>query len=59
MQEYLTESLKKTRTQLVLGVGIQSNAIADVKKSLGDILSIRNAFIGFQEYLYEQWVGQK
>jgi hypothetical protein len=27
------------------------------KKALGDIPSIRNAFIGFQEYLYEQRVG--
>jgi type I restriction enzyme R subunit len=36
---------------------LKYNAIADAKKALGDIPSIRNAFIGFQEYLYEQRVG--
>lgn len=30
---------------------------SDAKKALGDIPSIRNAFIGFQVYLYEQRVG--
>lgn len=36
---------------------LKYNAIADAKKALGDIPSIRNAFIGFQEHLYEQRVG--
>lgn len=36
---------------------LKYNAIADAKKVLGDIPTIRNAFIGFQEYLYEQRVG--
>ena len=36
---------------------LKYNAIADAKKALGDIPSIRNAFIGFQAYLYEQRVG--
>jgi type I restriction enzyme R subunit len=36
---------------------LKYNAIADAKKALGDIPSIRNVFIGFQEYLYEQRVG--
>ncbi len=36
---------------------LKYNAIADAKKVLGDIPSIRNAFIGFQEHLYEQRVG--
>lgn len=33
---------------------LKYNAIADAKKVLGDIPSIRKVFIGFQEYLYEQ-----
>lgn len=33
---------------------LKYNAIADAKQELGDIPSIRNAFIGFQGYLYEQ-----
>ena len=32
-------------------------AISDAKKELGDIKSIRDSFIGFQEYLYNQNVG--
>ena len=36
---------------------LKYNALADAKKALGDIPSIRNVFIGFQEYLYEQRVG--
>ena len=31
---------------------LKYNAIADAKKELGDIVSIRNTFIGFQSYLY-------
>ena len=36
---------------------LKYNAIADAKKTLGDIPSIRNIFIGFQAHLYEQRVG--
>ena len=36
---------------------LKYNAIADAKRELGDIPSIRNAFISFQEHLYEQRVG--
>lgn len=36
---------------------LKYHAISDAKKELGDIASIRNAFIGFQEYLYEDKVG--
>ena len=32
-------------------------AISDAKKELGDIKSIRDSFIGFQEYLYKRNVG--
>ncbi len=35
---------------------LKYNAIADAKTELGDIPSIRNTFIGFQEYLYESKV---
>ncbi len=31
---------------------LKYNAIADAKKELGDIPSIRNAFVGFQQHLY-------
>ncbi len=33
---------------------LKYNANADAVEKLGDIPSIRNAFIGFQGYLYEQ-----
>ncbi|WP_418637138.1 EcoAI/FtnUII family type I restriction enzme subunit R [Winogradskyella sp.] len=33
---------------------LKYNAISDAKAKLGDITSIRNTFIGFQEYLYER-----
>ncbi|MCB0463121.1 MAG: DEAD/DEAH box helicase family protein [Flavobacteriaceae bacterium] len=32
---------------------LKYKAIADAKRELGDIKSIRNAFIGFQQYLYK------
>ena len=36
---------------------LKYKAIADAKRELGDIPSIRNTFIGFQEYLYAKGVG--
>ena len=33
---------------------LKYHAIADAKKALGDIASIRNSFIGFQSYLYDK-----
>ncbi len=36
---------------------LKYNAIADAKQELGEIRSIRETFIGFQEYLYEKEVG--
>jgi len=33
---------------------LKYHAIADAKKALGDIASIRNTFIGFQTYLYDK-----
>ncbi|MBA2760825.1 MAG: DEAD/DEAH box helicase family protein [Segetibacter sp.] len=33
---------------------LKYHAIADAKKALGDIASIRNSFIGFQTYLYDK-----
>ena len=39
---------------------LKYNAIADAKTQLGDIKSIRNSFIGFQEHLYRSgWVDEK
>ena len=36
---------------------LKYHAIADAKKELGDIASIRNTFIGFQSYLYENRIA--
>lgn len=36
---------------------LKYHAIADAKKELGDIASIRNTFIGFQTYLYDQRIA--
>jgi type I restriction enzyme R subunit len=36
---------------------LKYKAIADAKRELGEIKSIREAFIGFQEYLYSNKVG--
>jgi type I restriction enzyme R subunit len=36
---------------------LKYNAIADAKKELGDIASIRNTFIGFQTYLYNNRIA--
>jgi type I restriction enzyme R subunit len=33
---------------------LKYKAIADAKRELGDIKSIRETFIGFQEYLYQE-----
>jgi len=38
---------------------LKYNAIADAKKELGDIPSIRNAFVGFQQHLYGQVVNSQ
>lgn len=36
---------------------LKYHAIADAKKELGDIATIRNTFIGFQTYLYDKGVA--
>lgn len=36
---------------------LKYKAITDAKKELGDILTIRNTFIGFQKHLYQQRVA--
>jgi len=36
---------------------LKYHAIADAKKELGDIASIRNTFIGFQTYLYDKRIA--
>jgi len=36
---------------------LKYHAIADAKQALGDIKSIRDSFIGFQEYLYKKSAG--
>lgn len=36
---------------------LKYHALADAKSELGDIQSIRDTFIGFQEYLYERRTG--
>lgn len=36
---------------------LKYHAIADAKKELGDIASIRNTFIGFQTYLYDKKIA--
>ena len=36
---------------------LKYHALADAKKELGDIASIRNTFVGFQTYLYEKKVA--
>ncbi|MCC9168654.1 type I restriction-modification enzyme R subunit C-terminal domain-containing protein [Pontibacter harenae] len=41
-------------SQLLL---LKYSAIADAKKELGEISSIRNTFIGFQSYLYASRVA--
>ena len=38
-------------------IELKYNAIADAKKELGDIKTIRDTFIGFQGYLYAEGVG--
>jgi type I restriction enzyme R subunit len=43
----------KIRDLLIL----KYQAIADAKKNLGDIATIRNTFIGFQTYLYDKRVA--
>jgi type I restriction enzyme R subunit len=36
---------------------LKYHALADAKRALGDIPTIRNAFIGFQQYLYDKKVA--
>jgi len=36
---------------------LKYKALPDAKKELGDIASIRNTFIGFQTYLYDNRVA--
>ena len=36
---------------------VKYNAIDDAKKNIGDIKTIRETFIGFQKYLYEDIIN--
>lgn len=58
LEQYVSEGVNELDdSKLPDLLELKYNAIADAKEELGDIPSIRNAFIGFQEHLYEQRVG--
>lgn len=53
LQQYELKSVEKPdESKLGDLLMLKYHAIADAKRSLGDIPTIRNIFIGFQGYLY-------
>jgi type I restriction enzyme R subunit len=58
LDQYVKEGVDELDdTKLPDLLELKYNAIADAKRELGDVKSIRDVFIGFQEYLYKQDVG--
>ena len=58
MQQYVNSGVEELDdAKLTPLLQLKYKAIDDAKKELGDIASIRNAFIGFQSYLYENRVA--
>jgi len=54
LKQYVDEGVKELDdTRLKNLLELKYNSIHDAKEVLGDIQSIREAFIGFQKYLYE------
>ncbi|RUM70342.1 MAG: restriction endonuclease subunit R, partial [Sulfurovum sp.] len=54
LKQYVDEGVKELDdTRLKNLLELKYNSIHDAKEVLGDIKSIREAFIGFQKYLYE------
>jgi type I restriction enzyme R subunit len=58
LQQYVNSGVEELDdAKLTPLLQLKYKAIDDAKKELGDIASIRNAFIGFQSYLYENRVA--
>lgn len=58
LEQYVKEGVEELDdNKLPELLELKYQALADAKQALGDIKSIRNAFIGFQEHLYEVRVG--
>jgi type I restriction enzyme R subunit len=55
LEQYVKEGVDELDdSKLPVLLELKYKAIADAKRELGDIKSIRGAFIGFQEYLYQE-----
>lgn len=54
--QYVKEGISELDDTMLLEIpGLKNyHAIADAKEKLGNIKSIRETFIGFQEYLYSE-----
>ena len=58
LQQYVKSGVEELDdTKLTPLLVLKYKAIDDAKKELGDIASIRNTFIGFQSYLYEDSIA--
>ncbi len=58
LEQYVREGVSELDdTKLPEILELKYNAIADAKSELGEIKTIRETFIGFQEYLYDSVVG--
>jgi type I restriction enzyme, R subunit len=58
LQQYVNSGVEELDdAKLTPLLQLKYKAIEDAKKELGDIASIRNAFIGFQSYLYENRIA--
>lgn len=58
LQQYVNSGVEELDdAKLTPLLQLKYKAIDDAKKELGDIASIRNAFIGFQSYLYENRIA--
>lgn len=54
LSQYITQGVDELDdSKIGVLLELKYHAIADAKKELGDIITIRNTFIGFQTYLYE------
>jgi type I restriction enzyme R subunit len=58
LDQYVKEGVEELDdTKLPDLLELKYKALADAKRQLGEIKSIRNTFIGFQEYLYREEAG--
>ncbi len=58
LKQYINEGVSELDKQKLPDVlKLKYQSVADAKQQLGDIQAIKDTFVGFQKYLYDEKAG--